>query len=143
MLRFRHLELWSRIGIAYLLHLSYEGIRGTGTIPLNRIPSNPLKSTGELKKCPRGTYDHKSDIGIKLTILSWNDNSVVSLVSNAVGINPIRMVKRYSKQEKKSVSVPQPHIIKLYNANMGGVDRSDQNLSLYRTGIRGKKLYFC
>lgn len=36
----------------------------------------------------------------------------------------------------------QPHLINLYNLNMGGVDRSDQNISLYRVSIRGKKWYF-
>lgn len=29
-----------------------------------------------------------------------------------------------------------------YNKSMGGADRSEQNLSLYRTSVRGKKWYF-
>lgn len=122
--------------------LSANHIRGTGTIRSNRIPRNPLKTT-ELKKSARGTHDYKADVDKKLTIVSWHDNSIVSLASNAVGVNPIRMVKRYSQQEKKSILVPQPYIVKLYNENMGGVDRCDQNMSLYRTAIRGKKWYFC
>lgn len=40
------------------------------------------------------------------------------------------------------VLIQQPGLIKEYNINMGGVDRSDQNISLYRTSIRGKKWYF-
>lgn len=123
--------------------LSEIGICGTGTIRSNRISKNPLKSTAEMKKSARGTHDYKTDLDRNLTVLCWNDNSVVSLASNAVGVNPIRMVKRYSRQEKKTIQVPQPFMIKLHNENMGGVDRSDQNISLYRTGIRGKKWYFC
>ncbi|KAK9731631.1 Transposase IS4 [Popillia japonica] len=34
------------------------------------------------------------------------------------------------------------HLINLHNANMGGVDRCDQNLTLYRISLRGKKRYF-
>lgn len=79
----------------------------------------------------------------KVIIVCWNDNSVVYLASNAVGVNPIRMVKRYSQKENKSILIPQPYIIQLYNQNMGGVDTSDQNIALYQTGIRGKKWYFC
>lgn len=36
----------------------------------------------------------------------------------------------------------QPHLINIYNSIMGGVDRSDQNISLYRISLRGKKWYF-
>lgn len=42
--------------------------------------------------------------------------------------------------------VDQPHLIKKYNENIGVVDRCDQNISLYRVSIRGKKQYiplFC
>lgn len=55
---------------------------------------------------------------------------------------PTLPVKRFSQKEKKNIYVPQPHAIKKYNENMGGVDRADQNISLYRTQIRGKKWYF-
>lgn len=123
--------------------LTQKNIKGTGTIRSNRIPNNPLKSAKELQKNKRGSYDAKFDTNKKLTIVSWHDNSVVSLCSNAVGANPTHQVKRYSRQEKKPILVPQPFMIKLYNRNMGGVDRCDQNISLYRTGIRGKKWYFC
>lgn len=117
-------------------------IKGTGTIRSNQIPKNPLRLSAELKKSPRGTHDHKLDVNTNVSIVSWNDNSVVSLISNAAGVNPIRMVKRYSQREKKSILVPQPFVAKLYNEIMGGIDRSDQNMSLW-TAIRSKKRNFC
>lgn len=81
--------------------LSQKNIKGTGTIRSNRITKNPLKSIKELQKQGRSSYDSKVDIDKGLTIVSWHDNSTVSLCSNAVGVNPIRPVKRYSRQEKK------------------------------------------
>lgn len=66
---------------------------------------------------------------------------MVCLISNSAGVSPIHSVQRYSQKEKKIVQVEQPHLIYLYNSNMGGVDRSDQNISLYRSSIRGEKWY--
>lgn len=66
---------------------------------------------------------------------------MVSVCSNAVGINPAHKTERYSRQQKKKILVAQPHLIHQYNKNMGGVDLSDQNISSLRTSIRGKKWY--
>jgi hypothetical protein len=75
-------------------------------------------------------------------VCKWHDNSVVTVASNAIKVLPSYKVKRFSQQQKKYIHVDQPATIKAFNENMGGVDRSDQNIGLYRTSIRGKKLYF-
>ena len=52
---------------------------------------------------------------------------------------------RYSATEKK-IAVFMPNVICLYNRHMGAVDRVEENISLYRSAIRGKKWYsplFC
>lgn len=69
------------------------------------------------------------------------DNSVVTIASNANGVQPSQQVKRYSREKKAKVAVNQPLLVAKYNANMGGVDRMDQNISKYRRAIRGKKWY--
>lgn len=124
-----------------LKHLSEKKIKGTGTIRTNRIPNNPF-STTNMKKRKRGDYDYRMCETHNMVAVQWNDNSVVTMCSNAVGVRPIHNVKRYSSREKKSVYIQQPQSVKLYNANMGGVDRCDENISLYRTSIRGKKWYW-
>ncbi|XP_046685691.1 piggyBac transposable element-derived protein 1-like [Homalodisca vitripennis] len=57
-------------------------------------------------------------------------------------IRAIGTVKRFSLKAKKHAFIPQPNLIHQYNKKMGGVDRCDQNMSLYRIQIRGKKWYF-
>lgn len=69
-----------------------------------------------------------------MVVCRWLDNNLVTMCSNKD--------QGFSQKEKKKVAVQQPVLIKEYNIIMGGVDRSDQNISLYRTSIRGKKWHF-
>lgn len=71
-------------------------------------------------------------------VVKWHDNSIVSPASICLGIEPQHQVSRYSQKEKKRVKVSQPHLIQQYNKYMGRVDRSDQNMGLYRVSVRGK-----
>lgn len=118
-------------------------VKATGTVRDNRIEKCPLVKTEEMKKKDRGVYDYKVDTKNEVFLCRWNDNSVVTVCSNAVGIEPISMVSRFSAKEKKRIQVQQPYLIKVYNENMGGVDRMDQNMSKYRVAVRGKKWYSC
>jgi len=126
-----------------LSELKSRGVKGTGTIRENRLPKNcPLVSSNEIKKQPRGNFDYATTVDNEIIVCKWHDNSIVNIVSNHATVFPTIQVKRFSKTDKKVILVPQPHIIKIYNENMGGVDRADQNISLYRSSIRGKKWYF-
>nr|CAI5822261.1 unnamed protein product [Callosobruchus analis] len=127
--------------VPYFGQLGARNMKGTGTIRENRIPECPLKRSSDLKVSDRGTFDY-SLVDDDIVICKWNDNSVVTLASNASAVFPLHNAKRFSKSEKKHIYISQPSIIKSYNENMGGVDRSDQNIGQYRTTIRGKKWYF-
>lgn len=122
--------------------LSNRGLKGTGTIRENRTSKCPLPSNSEFKKTERGTFQSKSSSTENILVCKWNDNSVVTVASNVDTVEPVHKAKRFSQQTKKYVQIDQPAIIKKYNENMGGVDRSDQNIGLYRTSMRGKKWYF-
>lgn len=76
-------------------------------------------------------------------VCAWKDNSIVTIASNNTGVQPVSVAKRWSVSDKRSIRLPQPKIVHLYNQNMGGVDRMDQNVSQYRISIRGKKWYSC
>nr|CAI5843335.1 unnamed protein product [Callosobruchus analis] len=127
--------------LSLLKELGARNMKGTGTIRENRIPECPLKRSSDLKVSDRGTFDY-SLVDDDIVICKWNDNSVVTLASNASAVFPLHNAKRFSKSEKKHIYISQPSIIKSCNENMGGVDRSDQNIGQYRTTIRGKKWYF-
>ncbi|KAJ4433189.1 hypothetical protein ANN_15446 [Periplaneta americana] len=73
-------------------------------------------------------YDEDS----KLLICRWNDNSVVTVVSNCNSVLPVSNVQRYSGSEKKNVAISQPAAITNYNINMGGTDLMNHNVSTYR-----------
>lgn len=127
--------------LSLMRELKLRNIKATGTMRENRIPGSPLEPSIDLKKKARGTFDYAlADDDI--VVCKWHDNSVVTLASNASSVFPLGKAKRYSQIEKKHVQLDQPRLIQLYNENMGGVDRSDQNIGQYRTTIRGKKWYF-
>nr|CAH7713554.1 unnamed protein product [Callosobruchus chinensis] len=122
--------------------LEEKCIYGTGTIRENRIVMSVLQDTQNMKKEKRGKFDYAKVQGRNIIFVKWNDNKIVCFASTKGGIEPVNPVKRYSQKEKKFVYIDQPHLVKLYNKNMGGVDRSDQNIAQYRVQIRGKKWYF-
>ncbi|XP_017472568.1 PREDICTED: piggyBac transposable element-derived protein 3-like, partial [Rhagoletis zephyria] len=122
--------------------LTDMGFQATGTIRENRVSGNPLLDSKVLKKQDRGSFDFAKITDHNIIVVKWNDNNLVCLCSNNSGVNPICNVRRFSRKEGKHIQIQQPHLVRLYNANMGGVDRSDQNIGLYRTSIRGKKWYF-
>lgn len=121
--------------------LGRQRFLATGTLRENRLGGCPIKKKSELKKEERGAMSKAADLENNIVICSWNDNNIVTIGSNAVPVNPIHNVSRYSQKLKKRILIPQPSNIQTYNQNMGGVDRSDQNISLYRISIRGKKWY--
>lgn len=128
-------------GLKLLKALSDIGISATGTIRANRIENCPI-DLKSMKKKARGSCDFKHDRKDDLIVCAWNDNSVVTMASNASIVNPLAKATRWSSHEKKKVLVDQPHMINEYNRYMGGVDRLDQNVGSYRISMRSKKWWW-
>ena len=122
--------------------LSEKSIKATGTIRENRQEKCPLKKKEVMKKQQRGSYDYRTDDSKEIILVRWNDNNVVDICSNAVGVEPCSQASRYLSTAKSRMPIQCPRLVKVYNEHMGGVDRMDQNISKYRIGIRGKKWYF-
>jgi len=120
-------------GFNLLVYLHERGYGGTGTIRDNCIP----------KSCPisKNSMEYKSTISREdgLIVVSWVDNSVVSMSSNIHGTEPVSTVRRFSQQQQKFIQVPRPAIIANYNKHIDGFDRMDEDIARYRVGIRGKK----
>ncbi|CAH1983733.1 unnamed protein product [Acanthoscelides obtectus] len=49
----------------------------------------------------------------KIAGIRWKDNSIVTLLSNVHGLDPLQKCLRYSAKEKKKIEIPQPFIVKL------------------------------
>ncbi|XP_046392163.1 piggyBac transposable element-derived protein 3-like [Ischnura elegans] len=116
-------------------------IGGTGTLRENRVKyaENELTEKNKFKKEARGTMEERTNGDILVT--RWNDNAVVTMMTNCIqGGN--KVVNRYSRKEKKNVTVPIPLAIAEYNKFMGGVDLCDQLLAMYRVNIRTKKWWW-
>ncbi|XP_043232535.1 piggyBac transposable element-derived protein 3-like [Amphibalanus amphitrite] len=112
-------------------YLQGKGCRYTGTARDNRIGKPPLKSVKDMEKksVPRGSIDYvTSDDGI--LAVRWKDNKVVTMLSTDLGVEPVTTCQRYSNETKKKDDVPCPEVIKSYNANMGGIDKSDMLIHL-------------
>nr|XP_033952326.1 piggyBac transposable element-derived protein 3-like [Pseudochaenichthys georgianus] len=123
-------------------YLRDQNCRYTGTAMDNRIGKPPLKSIKEMEKkaVPRGTCDYiMSDDGI--LAVRWKDNRTVSLLSTDMGVEPMSSVIRYCSETKTKEPVSCPAVIRTYNANMGGIDKSDMLVHLYRTPMKSKRWY--
>ncbi|KAL4088559.1 hypothetical protein QTP88_023651 [Uroleucon formosanum] len=99
-------------------------IYAAGTVRANRFVNPPLLGDKIMAKICRGsTYEIRSHVenACVIGLVKWFDNKSVILGSNFI------------------TSVERPEIVKLYNASMGGVDKADQMISLYRTFIKSQK----
>lgn len=117
-------------------------VGATGTVRDNRTNKCPLIDSKTMKKkCKRGDYESYVCKEEGVVAVRWNDNSVVTVLSNVTGVHPLHKAKRYSFAEKKKIDIAQPDVISKYNYSMGGVDQLDNNISNYRIAMRGKKWY--
>ena len=130
-------------GIKLLKELKKRDYGATGTMRENRIPKDcPVMPKKTLLKQPRGFVEFANNPDDGIIIARWVDNSVVTMASTIHGIMPASSVQRYSQAEKKVVTVSRPYLFTTYNQGMGGTDRMDENISIYRIAIRGKKWWW-
>lgn len=64
------------------------------------------------------------------------------MLSNFQGALPHVSVKRWKKEINKKVNVPQPKYITDYNTHMGGIEKMDYLINIYKIKICAKKWYF-
>lgn len=117
-------------------------ILSLGTLRSDRIAGCPIETDKILSKQGRGSFDYKADMNKGVIIIKWVDNKCVLLGSTLFGINPTCTVKRYSKVAKAKVDVVCPNLVKQYNKHMGGVDKANALMGLYRSPSKAKRWYF-
>ncbi|KAG1937626.1 piggyBac transposable element-derived protein 3-like [Pimephales promelas] len=117
------------------------GLRNLGTIRKNRLMGCSVAEDRDLLRRGRGSFDFRVDNDAKLAVVKWADNKTVTLVSSCASVNPVGQVRRYSKEEKRKISVPCPKIVSEYNTHMGGVDLADMMIVLYCTPAKSHRWY--
>ncbi|XP_070814262.1 piggyBac transposable element-derived protein 3-like [Chaetodon trifascialis] len=130
------------ISLELVRYLKDKNCRFTGTARDNRIGKPPLKSIKEMEKkaVPQGTCSYVTgDDGI--LALRWKDNKIVTLLSTDMGVESTSSVHRYCSETKQKEEVSCPTAIKSYNSNMGGIDKSDMLVHLYRSPMKSKRWY--
>lgn len=116
------------------------GIRATGTTREGRFGDAPFTDKKKFKKTTRGTYEYYSDQSVNA--VRWNDNNVVTMLTNFDHTLPVKQVQRHMKGKAGKSQVEQPLMIANYTAGMGGVDLLDRLLGAYRPQIKGKKWWW-
>lgn len=119
--------------------LKYKKINAAGTIRVNRFNKPPLITDQQAKKKPRGFSEEIVSEGSEIILCKWSDNRSVVLASNFIGKGEEDEVKRWNKTNKQYVHVKRPQVVKMYNRSMGGVDKLDHLIALYRIYVRSRK----
>ena len=121
-----------------MAELSERRLGGTGTIRKNQCNGIPIQSVESVKKERRGYFTSISSE--KMQLVRWNDNSVVTILSNCYTSTNVNKVSRWSGSEKKCITNIHPNV--LGNAFMGGCDLHDQFIYTYPFAIRSKKWWW-
>ena len=66
----------------------------TGTIRLNRTEKAPLQEPVSMKKKSRGSFEQKTDKDVRVTLVRWHDNSIVTMASNCLGVALLKTARR-------------------------------------------------
>lgn len=94
----------------------------------------------EKKAVPSGTYDYvTSDDGILGHHMEGQQVSHSAVNRHGGGADVIR----YCSETKMKEPVNCPAVIRSYDANMGGIDKSDMLVHIYRTAMKSKRWYLC
>jgi hypothetical protein len=135
-------------GVQLFLALLKRGMLACGTVICNRkgFPAELKNIKKWEKKSKRG--DMRWVRLKEILALQWRDNKTVSVLSTMHKAKSVHLAKRRTKVNGAFVTldVSQPDAIKDYNANMSGVDKSDQLLNKYnmlrKTNKYWKTLFF-
>ncbi|XP_040823596.1 piggyBac transposable element-derived protein 1-like [Ochotona curzoniae] len=120
--------------------LKKKGVKATGAIYDNRTEKCPLMKTERMRKTKKGHFDFRVEENEEIILCRWHGDDVISLCSNAVGIEPVGEISCFA-DDKEISQVCQPSIVKLFDECRKGVAQMDQIISKYRVRIRSKKWY--
>ena len=87
--------------MSLIRELKKEGIHSLGVVKKKKLMGYCLKEAKDLKKEGRGAMDSKVSKEKNICVVRWFDNSVVTLVSSFVGVEPIDHVRQWNAAAKE------------------------------------------
>ena len=108
----------------------------TGMIATTR--ANRRRFPRELRKVSQERGHTKSLMVGNVECFAWQDKKQVNFLNTITDPQKKTTVKR-KKKDGSSINVECPESVKLYNANMGGVDNADAKRKVYSCSRRSKK----
>ncbi len=129
--------------LSLLVELSKCNYNCTGTIHSNRIPKScPTTASNTMKKMTYASISTVLDRKHQLGLTQYKYNAVVTIASTTAHAEPMQKVGHWSATEKNRLSVNQAQAAYMYNHFIGGTERCNHCISLYRSGIRKKKWWW-
>lgn len=122
------------------IRLKEKGFCATGTVRDNRMGKCPLVPLKQFSKRERGSSNALFDKVNKIAAVRWNDNRVVSLLTNFEETKVKSKVERRVKGGRKEIDIP--FCVTSYNKYKNGVDLFDGHIETYFASIQGKKWYW-
>jgi hypothetical protein len=97
-----------------------------------------ISNLRDVNKEPRGCHHAEYEEKTSITLVRWHNNAQVTMASNlSIDVSgQLSTSRRWSKEHKTKVQVPQPELVRGYNKFMGGVDPFDQQRGKYRVKFR-------
>ena len=112
--------------------LKSKQVCAVGTIRANQLADCPLAANKDLERQGRGALDYRVDSNSGIIAAYWIDNKTVQVASNYTGIEPVGIIKRWSKVSNACKNIPCPQIILPYNKSVGRVNLADMLIALSR-----------
>lgn len=122
-----------------LQYLRNKYIWASCTARVDRFRKPPFSNDKDLRKKGRGSSEEIISEDGEVILTKWLDNNTVVMASNYTATGIQDTCRRWDKTEKKYILIQRPQVIREYNTNMGGVDKMDFLITIYRTFIRSKK----
>ena len=94
-----------------------------------------------MKKQVRGAMTEVVDTEQKVVVCAWYDNGRILTISTFFGIASIDECNHSDRAQKKMLTVARPASVALYNRFMGGVDKTDMVMALYKSKCKTSKWY--
>ena len=134
--------------IPLYMEMEKLGIQMVGTVRIDRCPGfkNVCISDKDLRALGKSAfkeYEAKLDERV-VRICRWFDNNLVTFIYTLGSAQPETEVLRWARSDpsnNKKVAVKAPNVVTLYNRSMGGVDKIDMLIALYRIFFKSKKWY--